>query len=320
MVRYSKGKIVPGGTSGSVVLQRVGDNSYGMVFIVSADTMELIYDGRCGFEINHKRLTVNQVNPQTLNANRIIRLIIPELLLGFNTERGLDSGYVQSQNDSGWIVQFKVGRSGIRKLWINKRTMRPEKLLFELSSFEAVLLSIRNVQANKGNISRPSERIVRYIDSYTLLPLSDPGIQSEKDSRDSLIGKQALDFNLLDISGKRVSLSDFKGRYVLLAFWEAWCGPCRMSMPHLEELHRKFHEKGLEIIGLTKDNSILVRKLINDKQVTYLNVVSSDNVIREYNVFSIPQYYLISPNGIIIYVSKNGFEQKIEDIIRKALE
>ena len=61
----------------------------------------------------------------------------------------------------------------------------------------------------------------------------------------SRIGKDALDFTLMDLSGKRVRLTDFRGMPVLLDFWATWCRPCIAQIPNLEALHRKYKEKGL---------------------------------------------------------------------------
>ncbi len=60
-----------------------------------------------------------------------------------------------------------------------------------------------------------------------------------------------FDFKLPDINKKTVSLSDFKGKVVIVDFWGTWCGPCVQSIPYLMELYKRKHDKGLEIVGLT---------------------------------------------------------------------
>ena len=64
----------------------------------------------------------------------------------------------------------------------------------------------------------------------------------------------APDFKLLDIQGKEVSLSQFRGLPVILDFWATWCPPCRMSIPELVKIQEKYKDKGLVILGLSLDD------------------------------------------------------------------
>lgn len=64
----------------------------------------------------------------------------------------------------------------------------------------------------------------------------------------------APDFTLPDLNGKMVSLSDFRGKLVLVDFWATWCVPCRKSMPELAALEKKYRDRGLVVLGLSIDN------------------------------------------------------------------
>ncbi len=65
----------------------------------------------------------------------------------------------------------------------------------------------------------------------------------------------AFDFDLKDIDGKPLRLSDFKGKVVLVDFWGTWCPPCRAAIPHLVKLYQEYHDKGFEIIGLAYEQA-----------------------------------------------------------------
>src|SRR5215813_4119856 len=69
-------------------------------------------------------------------------------------------------------------------------------------------------------------------------------------------GKPAkLNFTFKDINNKKVSLTDFKGKVIILDFWATWCVPCKAEIPGFIDLQRKYGERGLQIIGLSVDDS-----------------------------------------------------------------
>ncbi|MBW1722017.1 MAG: TlpA family protein disulfide reductase [Deltaproteobacteria bacterium] len=71
-------------------------------------------------------------------------------------------------------------------------------------------------------------------------------------------GRAAPDFSLEDLSGELVSLSDFRGKVVLVDFWATWCPPCRQSIPELVQLQKKYREKGLVVLGISLDDPQMI--------------------------------------------------------------
>lgn len=69
------------------------------------------------------------------------------------------------------------------------------------------------------------------------------------------VGHEAPDFELATPTGEKIKLSSLRGKYVLVDFWASWCGPCRKEIPNIKKVYSEFKDKGLEVIGVSIDNS-----------------------------------------------------------------
>jgi peroxiredoxin len=127
------------------------------------------------------------------------------------------------------------------------------------------------------------------------------------------VGKNAPDFTLNDTTGNPVSMSSLKGKYLLIDFWAAWCGPCRRENPNNVKLYKEFNKKGFEILGvsLDTDRNDWVEAIKSDKlawtQVSDLKGWKS-SAGKLYGVNSIPHTILVDKEGVIIARNLRGKE------------
>lgn len=133
------------------------------------------------------------------------------------------------------------------------------------------------------------------------------------------VGKLAPDFMAPDTTGKKVSLSEFKGRYVLLDFWGHWCGPCIRAFPKLKDIQRKYAD-GLVIVGVAaefKDHksewtSTIKKFNANWIQLSELQADKGD-INERYNIMAFPTYFLLNKEGVVIEksLSVQAIEEKL---------
>ncbi len=136
-------------------------------------------------------------------------------------------------------------------------------------------------------------------------------------------GESAPDFVLKDISGKEVTLSQFRGKVILLEFWATWCPPCRAAVPELNSVQEKYSGKGLVVLGVSLDEGEnLPAKLSSfskEFKVNYRLLIGDEKTEAAYNVRSIPMTFLIDRQGKIV-ASYMGYVDNLPSVVSEQME
>lgn len=112
----------------------------------------------------------------------------------------------------------------------------------------------------------------------------------------------APDFTLPDPGGKKVSLKDYRGKVVFLAFWATWCEYCREEIPAMESLYRDYKDKGLEIVAVNiKDKRADALAFIKKHRISYPVLMDPEGEVGLlYGAYATPTVYLIDRNGAVL--------------------
>ena len=137
-------------------------------------------------------------------------------------------------------------------------------------------------------------------------------------------GIQAPDFELVSLDGRKVKLSDFRGKAVVLNFWATWCAPCKVEMPWFVDLQKEYGSDGLTILGVAMDDSDpqKIAQFASEMGVNYPVLLGTNNVSEQYgDVEYLPTTFYINRQGKIVgKVAGLIGKTEIEDDARKALD
>lgn len=258
-------------------------------------------------ETTEKRTELAKLNQQYRTARRsndtdLVESLskkVSELNTQFNE---LPYTFIKSNTSSYAVISVLEG--------LTKQRNVDKKRIIEL--FNSLDTPIKEA-AKKGSIGATIERFTKEVEA----------------EKSSAIGAKAPDFTAPNPNGEAIALNDVvkKGKVTIVDFWAAWCGPCRRENPNVVNVYNKYHDKGLEIIGVGLDGRRGQQnpkeawiKAIEDDKLTWhqvSNLKYFDDIAKSYNVKSIPAMFVLNSKGEIIAKNLRGvaLENKIAELL-----
>ncbi len=231
----------------------------------------------------------------------------------------------RKNNDTAFINSYK---DKMKELGEKNKTFNIDYVKNNTSSLFPVLL----LESLLNSKIIPLKEVQEVFDGYP------------KDLQESLCGKRikeridsalataegsvAPDFTAPTPDGKEITLSEIKGKATIVDFWAAWCGPCRKENPNVVKVYEKYHDKGLEIIGVSLDGTprqkdakkawldAIEKDGLTWHQVSNLNYFNGP-VAKQYNIRSIPATFILDSEGKIVAKNLRGpdLEKKIAELL-----
>lgn len=308
--------------SGTVWLERLPrDTIFGYRFHVKGadrSPFDYFYDGKLAREYRRSDKELSEFDPYEENSvhspAKSRMALLP--VLAFETDTDLVSTVTEhcvslSVADSGryWVVTNVQANSPsyaqTNWIWIDKDSKRVTRseiaTLYNGTHFQ-VSVRISDIVADteiRDSLVQPvglAYKITRWVKPTPPKP-------------SPLEGKMAAEFNYTTFDGKTVRLSDLKGQYVLLDFWESWCGWCIDAFPHLAALDSGYRGRNFRLLAIVSENLDKVQTILDANRLPYSTLKGDAQVIKDYQVNGRPTYVLIDPLGKIIAYAPGGLDR-----------
>ena len=187
-----------------------------------------------------------------------------------------------------------------------------------LISFMVLVAAFTLLGCNKNVSTAKDNNDVSIANTSTASLSAEPG-NSETNTQ------KAPAFTLQDVNGKKVSLSDFKGKVVIVDFWATWCPPCRRSIPDLIDLQKKYKNK-IAVIGISVDMDTRsdVAPFVKQNKINYKILYATQDVVQAYgNIDAIPTSFIIDQHGNIVtqhvgLTPKETYINEINKLLKKS--
>jgi thiol-disulfide isomerase/thioredoxin len=228
------------------------------------------------------------------------------------------------------VTQSGHGQTVTQELWVDPTTHLPEQQSLLLGTGDAAK-EIDRVEFSNWVLGKPIAPTMFAFTPPVGATEFIPKPAAPRPPAPALLadGTAAPDFTAIDKDGKSVKLSDYKGKVVVIDFWASWCPPCRASMPHNQEVAKKFQDAGTPFVLLAVDNSEdrdafskwVATNGPDLSALTFVHVPTDTKVANDlYHVSGIPTQYVIDPKGNIVksFVGYGGPSDDLANAVKAA--
>lgn len=236
-----------------------------------------------------QRATTSGGSPENIAALRDEMQELTEEYQGFETK-------FVSENPNALISALLLERS------ISTKTIESSKAQELYDTFSAEIKD-----------SKPGQRILDLLERLKA---------SEEADKNTSIGATAPNFSGPNPNGETLELKKLLGKATLVDFWAAWCRPCRAENPNIVSVYKKYHDKGLNIVGVSLDRTADAwKKAIEDDGLEWNHISNiayfDDAIAKLYNVDAIPAAFLLDENGVIVAKNLRGpaLEEKVAELL-----
>lgn len=208
------------------------------------------------------------------------------------------------------------------EIWIDKKTSLPYKIKRDMSH-DITIRTIDNLRVNEEELN--SFAVTNFFpQNYTLRGRGE-GTPNINFSKAGLLGEAAPEWSLLSTSNQVVSLRNIESNVILLMFTSVSCGPCKIAIPHMNELSSRYDKSDLEVVAVecsTQSMNALNRYRENNK-IQYTLLQSNDEVYESYGILGFPIFFILdkehSVQKIINGYNQNTFVDEITTIVNEIL-